>query len=255
MKRPSIYLLLTLVLVAASGTLIIRLRSETPQSPAVAPEKTAQAAPIHGKVDAAMATRQPSIAGTAMPLKNQTSATATMQTKSSSRHAADSQIAAAPSANVGIPVPDQITDPSQTRPETSPVGDQPPLPAIQLADDVRLPAALMPHDTSKESPVVAAARAAIGDRFYRELQEIAAKDSVTDPATKDSAAKDSAAKDSAAKDSAAEPTTVVIHQSPATENALKRANEEYRALFGDEAFNRKTMDTQLEVKLPPGSSD
>ena len=250
MKRPSIYLLLTLVLVAASGTLIFRLRSETPQSPAVAPEKTAQAAPIHGKVDAAMATRQPSIAGTAMPLKNQTSATATMQTKSSSRHAADSQIAAAPSANVGIPVPDQITDPSQTRPETSPVGDQPPLPAIQLADDVRLPAALMPHDTSKESPVVAAARAAIGDRFYRELQEIAAKDSVTDPATKDSAAKDSAA-----KDSAAEPTTVVIHQSPATENALKRANEEYRALFGDEAFNRKTMDTQLEVKLPPGSSD
>ena len=245
MKRPSIYLLLTLVLVAASGTLIFRLRSETPQSPAVAPEKTAQAAPIHGKVDAAMATRQPSIAGTAMPLKNQTSATATMQTKSSSRHAADSQIAAAPSANVGIPVPDQITDPSQTRPETSPVGDQPPLPAIQLADDVRLPAALMPHDTSKESPVVAAARAAIGDRFYRELQEIAAKDSVTDPATKDSAA----------KDSAAEPTTVVIHQSPATENALKRANEEYRALFGDEAFNRKTMDTQLEVKLPPGSSD
>ena len=245
MKRPSIYLLLTLVLVAASGTLIFRLRSETPQSPAVAPEKTAQAAPIHGKVDAAMATRQPSIAGTAMPLKNQTSATATMQTKSSSRHAADSQIAAAPSANVGIPVPDQITDPSQTRPETSPVGDQPPLPAIQLADDVRLPAALMPHDTSKESPVVAAARAAIGDRFYRELQEIAAKDSVTDPATIDSAA----------KDSAAEPTTVVIHQSPATENALKRANEQYRALFGDEAFNRKTMDTQLEVKLPPGSSD
>ena len=245
MKRPSIYLLLTLVLVAASGTLIFRLRSETPQSPAVAPEKTAQAAPFHGKVDAAMATRQPSIAGTAMPLKNQTSATETMQTKSSSRHAADSQIAAAPSANVGIPVPDQITDSSQTRSETSPVGDQPPLPAIQLANDVRLPAALMPHDTSKESPVVAAARAAIGDRFYRELQEIAAKDSVTDPATIDSAA----------KDSAAEPTTVVIHQSPATENALKRANEEYRALFGDEAFNRKTMDTQLEVKLPTGSSD
>ena len=245
MKRPSIYLLLTLVLVAASGTLIFRLRSETPQSPAVAPEKTAQAAIFHGKVDAAMATRQPSIAGTAMPLKNQTSATEMAQTKSSSRHAADSQIAAAPSANVGIPVPDQITDSSQTRPETSPVGDQPPLPAIQLADDVRLPAALMPHDTSKESPVVAAARAAIGDRFYRELQEIAAKDSVTDPATIDSAA----------KDSAAEPTTIVIHQSPATENALKRANEEYRALFGDEAFNRKTMDTQLEVKLPTGSSD
>ncbi len=226
MKRPFIFILLALVLVAASGTLIFRLRPETSQS-ATDPKATAKAGPFRRKVDAAMATRQPSSASTAMKQKNQVSATETAQLESRSRRAADSQMTAAPAANAAIPELSHADRPSQITPKSAPVADESSLPAIQLADDVRLPAALMPHDTSKESPEIAAARAAIGDRFYQELQETAAKEP---PSEAD--------------------TTTVIHKSSATENALKRANEEYRALFGDEAFNRKTMDTHLEVKLP-----
>lgn len=231
MKRPSIFILLALVLVAASGTLIFHLRSGSPQT-AASPKIPALADPFHGKAPTTVTTRQTSNAGTAVPPKIQTAAADTAQPQlQSCQHPADSQIAASPTSNEVATRPNHCSRPSPVTQEIAQVGNPSSLPAIQLADDVRLPAALMPHGTANESPIVAAARAAIGDRFYRELQEIAAKETQTEA-----------------------DATVIIHKSPATENALKRANEEYRAFFGDEAFNRKTMDTHLEVKLPTGSS-
>ncbi|MCX8496636.1 MAG: hypothetical protein ORN51_10680 [Akkermansiaceae bacterium] len=139
----------------------------------------------------------------------------------------------------------------QIVPEAAATGDNPFLPAIQLAEDVRLPAALMPHQTANESPAVTAARIAIGERFYRELQEIAANQTPVEAAVQAPADADvQAPVDATVQAPVDAAVTTVIHQSRATENALRRANEEYRALFGDEAFNRKTMDTHLEVKLP-----
>jgi hypothetical protein len=229
MKRPSIIILLALLLVAASSTLIFYLRSGGTQT-AASPKIPAQTDPFHGKTGTTITPRQTANAGTATPPKNQAAVAKTLQPQSH-QHAADSQIAATPTANATISGSDLIDRPSPPPEKSAPVAHESLLPAIRLADDVRLPAALMPHDTSGESPVVTAARAAIGDRFYRELQEIAAKEAPTEATTEAEA-------------------TVVIRKSSATEAALKRANEEYRAFFGDEAFNRRTMDTHIEVKQP-----
>jgi hypothetical protein len=229
MKRPSIFILLALLLVAASSMLIIRSRSGAAQT-AASPKIPAQTDPFHGKTGTAITTHQNSTEGMATPPKNQAAVAKTPQPQSN-QHAADSQIAASPTVNAAISGSGLVDRPSPPPKKSAPVAHESLLPAIRLADDVRLPAALMPHDTAGESPIVTAARAAIGDRFYRELQEIAAKEAPTEATTEAEA-------------------TVVIRKSFATENALKRANEEYRAFFGDEAFNRRTMDTHLEVKQP-----
>ncbi len=245
MRRPPIKALLVIGLVAASSPMFFRSRSGTPPTPAIS-KKTARATPFHGKVDAAMAIRQPSNAVAATQSKIQTTASPLAHPSPAISHTPDAaQIAISPAANATIPAPDRAASPSPSRPEAAAFGNQSPLPAIQLADDVRLPAALMPHDTANESPEIAAARAAIGDRFYRALQENAAQETATNLATEPPASKNPATEPTTGTDA-----TVIIHPSPASENALKHANEEYRALFGDAAFNQKTIDTHLEVKLP-----
>ena len=49
--------------------------------------------------------------------------------------------------------------------------------------------------------------------------------------------------------------TILIHPGPAVESARKRANETYRALFGDEAYGQMTMNALLESRLPVDSGD
>lgn len=233
MRRPPIKALLVIGLMAASSPMIFRSCSETSQTAATNPPKTTQAAASNGKTAASLASRQPTNAGTTNQPKTQVVASTPAQQNTALTHAPDAaKISASPAAKATIQIPDRAASPAPSRPETAAAGNQLPLPAIQLADDVRLPAALLPHDTANESPVITAARTAIGDRFYRTLQETAAKD----PAVNSTSGADD---------------TVIIHQSATTENALKRANEEYRALFGDAAFNQKTIDTHIEVKQPP----
>jgi len=234
MKRPSNTLLLTLALLATGGALIFRLQPLTFKA-TTEPKAPAQPVSSRREVDPAVATRQGSVSATARPQKKHPLATKMAPPRSRSHPATNDQITASPQANAPIPEPDHAGSSLQIVPEAAATGDNPFLPAIQLAEDVRLPAALMPHQTANESPAVTAARLAIGERFYRELQEIVANQAQVDATVQTPV------------DAAA---TTVIHQSRATENALRRANEEYRALFGDEAFNRKTMDTHLEVKLP-----
>ncbi len=209
--------------------MIIHSWSGNPQTAATNPPKTTQAAPFDSKASASQASRQPTtttqskIQATKSPLEHPSSA---------SSNAPDAaKNATSPAAKATIPAQDRTASPAPSRPETTATGNQRPLPAIQLADDVRLPAALMPHDNANESPVITAARTAIGDRFYRTLQEIAAQETAADSTT-------------------GADTTVIIHQSAAADIALKQANEEYRALFGDAAFNQKTIDTHIEVKQP-----
>ncbi len=234
MKRPSNTLLLTLALLATGGALILRLQPLTFEA-TTEPEAPAQRVSSLQEADSAVATRQGSVSAAAMPQNKHPLATKMAPPRPSSHPATNDQITTSPKANASIPEPNHTSPSLQIVPEAAATEDNPFLPAIQLAEDVRLPAALMPHQTANESPAVTAARIAIGERFYRELQEIVANQAPADAAVQ------------APVDAAA---TTVIHQSRATENALRRANEEYRALFGDEAFNRKTMDTHLEVKLP-----
>jgi hypothetical protein len=225
MRSP--YLMLFAIgLVAATVTVALR-----PSAKSI-PSATESQAPPEAKTSkeqqATKTTAAPSqtLAKTAataqktVPAKTLPATTATHTDPADS--SAPTKMASAPSTETRQP-----SNPLETEPAASPVAH-----AVQLGDDVRLPAALMPQTTTKRSPEVAAAVAAIGDRFYREIQEIAASEN-PNPAT----------------------DTTVIHKSPATEQALKRANEEYRALLGDEAYNRTTIESHIEVKLPTGSSD
>ncbi len=120
---------------------------------------------------------------------------------------------------------------------------------IQLGEDVRLPAALMNLsenglllDAHNVSPVVTAAREQIANSFYRELADHAlapatAGDARTLPQHEPSESDDDA-------------STVVIAAGPQVEVALERADEIYRVFYGDEAYNRYSMGSAVEVRLP-----
>lgn len=100
--------------------------------------------------------------------------------------------------------------------------------AIQLADNVQLPAVLMVQDRpTTTTPQLAAAISGIGDAFYQKLAASTAPGATS--GTQDSA---------------------VIEPGPEVAQARDLANETYRALFGDEAYNRQTMNSVIEVQLP-----
>ena len=110
---------------------------------------------------------------------------------------------------------------------------------IQLADDVRLPAAIMAEsapDTATRkmiSPAAATANREIANSYYRELLATAGNSSATPtPAP------------------GGDEATSVIPAGAAAEKARNHADEMYRALFGDDAYNRQVMNSAIEVRLP-----
>jgi hypothetical protein len=139
--------------------------------------------------------------------------------------------------------------------------------AIQLSDYVQLPAALMPQngpETDAELTVPAAVVAAnreIANTFY---QKIAASP-IARPATGEKpvdahpvtpvtvSANDSPTPSSDSPTPSGGDTTV-IPPGPDVEQAREIANETYRTLFGDEAYNRQTMNSAIEVHLPANTS-
>jgi hypothetical protein len=46
--------------------------------------------------------------------------------------------------------------------------------------------------------------------------------------------------------------TTMIHPGPAEQTAREKANQTYRALFGDSAYNQMTMTAVMEVQIPEG---
>ena len=119
------------------------------------------------------------------------------------------------------------------------------------------------RDPEHKTPApVAAAMQGIVDRFY---QELAASVQDQNPAgTKPSShAADVSGTEKASGPPAdasgtgvgGEENTVVIKPGPAVDQARARANETYRALFGDEAYNRMIMNAAIEVmsSAPPAS--
>lgn len=103
-------------------------------------------------------------------------------------------------------------------------------PAIQLAESVRLPAALIPQENApNKQSTVAKATEEIASTYYHDLQtEIAG---------------------------ALEPQnsgdTVTIPQIPETEQIRLRSDEQFRALYGNERYNQQVIGSALEVMLPP----
>ena len=83
-----------------------------------------------------------------------------------------------------------------------------------------MPAALLPTEGGSQPPTVAAAQQQIADSFVQSVDN-----ALSQPAT----ANNDAAANQAYYDS------------------LASANEQYRALYGDEAFNQKTMQASLEA--------
>ena len=104
--------------------------------------------------------------------------------------------------------------------------------AIQLANDVQLPAVLMPPDNAHRTLPADTAAQEIVNSFYRNLQTSADTD-VSYQRERSSEA------------------TVIIPQNPSTADARNLANEQFRALFGIEAYNQKTLESTIEVQLPP----
>jgi hypothetical protein len=91
---------------------------------------------------------------------------------------------------------------------------------LELAPGVAVPAALLPAEEESSSSIVAKAQERIVDSFVQDLQNVLA-----DPL-------------SAPSDAQVNDTYF---------NSLNNANEQYRALYGDAAFNQKTMQATMEA--------
>jgi hypothetical protein len=109
------------------------------------------------------------------------------------------------------------------------------LPAVRLAHDVPLPAVILTLNEEQIDPEnktpkpIKDAMKSIVDKFYTNLAESAAEG------------------DYVSKDPDG---TLVVGKGPGVERAREEADQIYRALFGEEAYNRMTMDSVLESQLP-----
>jgi len=129
--------------------------------------------------------------------------------------------------------------PTSDEPNGSPAGiavEQapalPPVIAIQLATDVRLPAAIVPMNQEDMPPAVAAAVGEIGSQFYRDLFAVATHPQagqVTPQQVDD---------------------TAIIPNGPVTNHLRQSADERFRALFGDEKYIQHNLASAIEVMLP-----
>jgi len=117
--------------------------------------------------------------------------------------------------------------------------------AIQLAEDFRFPAAGMAQAIEsqsgepEQSPQVVAAMQGIIDTFHRAL---AANTITQEP--------DGAVETVVSPDGE---ETRMIHPEPASLMILNQADEQFRTMFGDDAYNRHCLNSMLEVRLPPQS--
>lgn len=116
-----------------------------------------------------------------------------------------------------------------------------PLPAgLRLAPDVRLPAAALPVDF-KMSPVAEKALKNIVDDYYRDLA--AAMTPELDAANHGGDGGVIETGENGEK-------TVVVTNGKVADDARKRADARFKALFGNAAFNRMTIQSALESRLP-----
>lgn len=109
---------------------------------------------------------------------------------------------------------------------------------LRLAPDVRLPVAAMPIDFTI-SPVAQTALEQIVADYYQEISTSVSETPGESTVTKESGEGE---------------TTLVVANGPAVDAARKRADYRFKALFGNDAYNRMTMSTLLEARLPQSPS-
>ena len=114
-----------------------------------------------------------------------------------------------------------------------------PLPGIQLAPDVRLPLAALPIDF-QTNEVTARMLDIIVSDYYRDLAS-----GVTGEADDEASTR--------IEDNGE--TTIVVKNGPAAEAARQRADWRFRAIFGKDAFNRMSMQSNLEARLPVADAE
>ncbi len=106
---------------------------------------------------------------------------------------------------------------------------------IQLANNFRLPAALLSRSFTPTEPKPAAVEnitRQIEDTFYRKL-----------------GSNRSESPETVAADSNVDPN-VVIEPDEESIQVLDHADQLYRSMFGQEAFNRQSLNSAIEVRLP-----
>ena len=124
----------------------------------------------------------------------------------------------------------------------SPFATTHPLPAVRLSDTARLPAVILAQvnggsiGPQPSTPEMAAATEAVVASFYRDLAERVAEEIPDEVAADESGAP--------LPDGEA---TAVVQPGPGLEAASSTANEQFRALFGQSAYNRHSIISALEL--------
>jgi hypothetical protein len=119
-------------------------------------------------------------------------------------------------------------------PEEHPVSAATRPPGIQLAPDVRLPVAALPIDF-KTNEVTARMLDIIVSDYYRDLAAGVTGDGNEDRATLIEEGGEQ---------------TIIVSNGPEAEAARHRADWRFRTIFGKDAFNRMSMQSNLEARLP-----
>lgn len=146
-----------------------------------------------------------------------------------------------PSHAVALPSPSPLDVPAATAEIIPEANLESKNPGMRLADNVPLPAVIIDLNTTMKDPErkipqpIRDAMQAIVDTFYQDLA---------------ASVRDQPVGASGPTAKTADDNTIVIEPGPAVDRARATANETYRALFGDAAYNRMTMNALLESKLP-----
>lgn len=141
------------------------------------------------------------------------------------------------------PVTDRRLADAPAEVETAPEAQRSPV-GIRLAPNVRLPLAAMPNDL-KLNPIKQQALQHIIDEYY---QTVAAAASAPKNGDSASNSTEGSSKTSVVEENGEQ--TQIVTNSPAVESARLRADQLFKALFGKAAYNRMTMNTLLESRLP-----
>jgi len=125
--------------------------------------------------------------------------------------------------------------------------------AIQLGEDVRLPAAIIavndPETRAGDiSPAIAAATKEIENTFYRELAEKAREEPSVDKDSTVGGSDATAQVPPVVTGETEDPDTVILSEHDVYD-ARERADAVYRTIHGDEAANRRGISSALEVGL------
>jgi hypothetical protein len=142
--------------------------------------------------------------------------------------------------------------PAPTDPEDKPAQ---PGRGIRLAPDVRLPVAAMPNDLNL-NPIRQQALQNIIDEYYQTLAAaVPARGVDNDTSVADGSAGAYPQPNFTSVTEENGEETVIIHNSPTVEAARARADQLFKALFGKAAYNRMTMNTLLESRLPQSPTE